>query len=88
MDRLLRGYEVEWCAGCPVDEESGDTDLDRADMRCKDFADLKAARRFAKKKVGDDFFGSVRITPFEYQPYEPGYPGLCKEYTGESEYVE
>ena len=86
MARLLKGYEVEWCAGCPVVD--GDTDLDRADMRIEDFTDLKAARRFARKKLEDDFFGSVRITPFEYQPYEPGYPGLTREYTGEPEYIE
>jgi hypothetical protein len=88
MVRLMKGYEVEWCAGCPVDPESGDTDLDAADMRIKDFADLKAARRFAKKKLAEDFFGSVRITPFELQPYEPGYPGLTREYIGEPEYIE
>jgi hypothetical protein len=86
--RLLKGYEVEWCKGVPVDEESGDADLDAADMRIKDFADLEAARRFARKKLPEDWFGSVRITPFELQPYEPGYPGLCKEYVGNPEYIE
>jgi hypothetical protein len=88
MARLMNGYEVEWCAGVPVDEESGDADLDRADMRIEDFADIKAARRFAKKKLKEDWFGSVRITPFALEPFEPGYPGLTKEYTGEPEYIE
>ena len=90
MARLHEGYEVEWCAGCPVDAESGDTDLDAADMRIKDFpkSQLEQARAFARRKLEEDFFGSVRITPFELQPYEPGYPGLTKEYVGDPEYIE
>jgi hypothetical protein len=88
MARLLKGYEVEWCKSVPVDPESGDADLDRADMHIADFADIRAARKFAKSKLKEDWFGSVRVTPFELVPFEPGYPGLTREYTGESEYVE
>lgn len=83
---MRKGFEVEWCAGCPV--RDGETDLDNADMRIAEFEDIKAARRFAKKKLPQDFFGSVRITQFELQPFEPGYPGLTKEYIGEPEYID
>lgn len=90
MARLMKGWEVEWCAGCPVDKETGDTDLDAADMRAKDFPlDQKdKALAFAKERLKEDFFGSVRVTEFYLEPFEPGYPGLTREYVGESEYVE
>ena len=88
MPRLMKGYEVEWCKGVPVDPESGDADLDAADMHIRDFLTLEQARKFAKEKLSEDWFGSVRITPFELVPFEPGYPGLTREYTGESEYID
>lgn len=85
--RLLKGYEVEWCVDVPTDKESDDADLDNADLRIKDFAKLDDARKFAKAKLPDDWFGQVSITPFEMVPFEPGYPGLTREYTGEPEYI-
>ena len=83
---LKRGFEVEWCAGCPV--RDGETIMDAADWRFKDFADKPAAMAFAAKVLPKDFFGSVRVTEFEMQPYEPGYPGLCREHIGDPEYVD
>lgn len=59
-------------------------------MRCRDFPSRTKARRFAKRLIYErkDWFGSVRLTPFEMQPFEPGYPGLTREYVGESEFIE
>lgn len=82
----MRGFEVEWCAGCPV--RDGETDLDNADIRFQDFKDLAAARRYAKRMLKKDFFGSVQINEFVMEPFEPGYPGLTKEYIGKTEYVD
>lgn len=59
-----RAFEVEWCEGCPLDE-NGDADLDRADYRFKVVKTLAAARRLAKQMLPRDFFGSVRITEVE-----------------------
>lgn len=84
--RLMRGWEVEWCAGCPVVD--GETMLDDADMRFADFSNKEDAIAFAKKVLERDFFGSVRVTEFEMQPYEPGYPGLCREYIADPEYID
>lgn len=85
-NRLLKGWEVEWCAGCPVVD--GDTDLDNADMRFADFSNKADAMKFAEKMLEVDFFGSVRVTQFEMVPFEPGYPGLTREYVGEPDYVD
>lgn len=88
MANLMKGWEVEWCSDVPVID--GDAQLDDAKMHFKDFPlDKKAeAVAFAKEKVKDDWFGSVRITEFEMVPYEPGYPGLCREHVGQPEYIE
>lgn len=83
---LSKGWEVEWCAGCPIVD--GETMMDDADMRCRDFADKERALKFAAIKLKEDFFGSVRVVEFELQPYEPGYPGLTKEYISEPEYID
>jgi hypothetical protein len=88
MTRLMKGWEVEWCKNVPVDKESGDADIDRADMHCRDFATKEQAMAFAKKKLPEDWFGSVRVTEFALEPFEPGYPGLTKEYVGQTEYIE
>ena len=84
---LAKGFEVEWCAGVPKDED-GENDLDSADYRIRDFATIEAARVHAKKVFPKDWFGSVRITPFEMVPYEEGRPAKFKEYSGESEHYE
>ncbi len=81
-----KGWEVEWCANVPKDED-GENLLDDADYRIKDFLTREAAIKFAKKIFPKDWFGGVKITPFTLVPIEPGYPGLEKEY-GESEYCE
>jgi hypothetical protein len=86
--RLTKGWEVEWCAGCPV--RDGDTMLDEADMRFEDFPTKEPAMKRAQEILdsGKDFFGCVRVTEFEYVPYEPGYPGTYREHIGEPEYVD
>lgn len=84
--RLMAGWEVEWCAGCPV--RDGETDLDNADMRFADFSNKEDAVAYANKVLAKDFFGSVLVTQFEMQPFEPGYPGLTREYVSDPEYVE
>lgn len=83
--KLMKGWEVEWCAGVPLVD--GENDLDNADMRFKDFSDKAKALEFAKKMLEKDWFGSVRVTEFEMQPFAPGYPGLTREYVRDSEYV-
>lgn len=84
--KIKKGWEVEWCAGCPV--RDGETILDEADMRIADFSKKNDALKFARRMLTKDFFGSVRVTQFEMQPYEPGYPGLTREYISEAEYVD
>lgn len=80
--RLLRGWEVEWCAGCPVVD--GDTDIDAADMRFRDFATQAAAMDFARKVYKDSFFGCAMVNEFYLEPFEPGFPGLTREYVGQA----
>lgn len=85
--QLMRGWEVEWCAGCPVVD--GDTDLDRADMHYADFSNKEDAMKFAAEKLPQDFFGSVRVTEFRMEPLVCGHPRpLTREYVGDSEYVD
>jgi hypothetical protein len=62
-------WEVEWCAGVPLDE-NGDADLDRADYRVCRFADRDAALAFAREIFPKDHFGAVRITPERFEPYD------------------
>ena len=85
--KMMKGWEVEWCQGVPKDPETGDNDLDAADMRYRDFPlDKKEeAMAFAKEKLEIDYFGSVRINEFELVPL---YPGLTREYVGKEEFVE
>lgn len=85
MSRLLKGWEVEWCAGCP--ERDGDTDLDAADMRFRDFATRDAAMKYAQEVLPKDFFGQVTVNEFEMVPFEPGFPGLTRDYLGQPEHI-
>lgn len=88
MARLMKGWEVEWCSHVPVID--GDAQLDDAVMHFKDFPieQKDKAVEFAKKKLEIDWFGSVRITEFYMEPFEPGYPGLTREYSGQPEYID
>jgi hypothetical protein len=85
--RLRKGFEVEWVPHVPI-LDTGEADIDNATVKHRDFADIESARIFAKLVLDEDFFGSVAITPFEYVPFEPGFPLLDKEYTGDGETYE
>lgn len=77
--RLMAGFEVEWCKDVPKIPGTNDSDMDRADWRTQDFA---------KDRLPHDYFGSVRVTPFEMEEYEPGCGAYHKVYTADSTHVE
>lgn len=62
-------WEVQWCIDVPKDE-NGDCVLDQADDRFAMFQTKAAAMRHAKKVYTKDFFGSVRITPMRFVPFD------------------
>lgn len=68
-----RKYELEWCAGIPLDE-CGDCDLDNADMRREFFpiTKIEAARERARELLSSDkdAFGAISITLIEFVPYD------------------
>lgn len=84
---IAKGWEVEWCASVPRNE-SGDLEIDLADYRTEDCRDKESAVRLAQSKLPEDFFGSVRVTPFELVPLFPGARVTTREYTAEAEHIE
>ncbi len=84
---LLHGWEVETCVELPPTPD-GDADYDNAKYRRFDCVTLEQARVLAKRLVLDDKFGSVAITEFVREPYEPGCPAFRKEYVSDSQYVD
>lgn len=86
--QLMRGWEVEWCAGCPQIPGTDDADLDNADLRFADFSNKDDAMKYAAQVLDKDFFGSVKVTEFEMQPLVDGFPTLTREYIGDSEFVD
>lgn len=84
---MKKGFEVAVCVKIPLDEY-GERDIDAAVFETRDFAKKEDAMRYAKSRLADDCFGSVRVTPFELQPYEAGSLGLFREYVGDSDHVE
>lgn len=82
----MSGYEVEWCAGCPVVD--GETNMDQADFRVEDFASHEEAEARARQLLPLDFFGAVGITKFEIVPLIPGRARpLTREYTSDREEI-
>lgn len=84
---LLKGYEVETCVELPT-TEWGDADLDRAKYRRFDCPTKPKAVELAKRLLPADQFGSVVVTEFVREPYEPGCRALRKEYVSDPDYVE
>lgn len=87
MNTLKEGWEVEYCDNLPRDEH-GDADIDRATYVVRDFATKRAALRYAKKVLPLSAFGSVRVTQFYSERYEPELPATFREYLGESIFIE
>lgn len=84
---IKSGWEVEWCANLPRNE-FGDADIDNADFRTRDFSEQAKALDFAREMLSKDAFGSVRVTPFEMEEYEPGCGAYHKVFTADSEHIE
>jgi hypothetical protein len=81
-----KGWEVEWCTHIPV-LPCGDSDIDNATLKHKDFATEAEAFEFARKVFPQDKFGCVRVTEFWSEFYEQGRPGKYREY-GREEFVD
>jgi len=88
---LSEGWEVEWCV------KQGVTDLgngefeanpDKDENTFADFATHAEAIKCAKRVLRFDQYGSVRITKFHSERYEPDCPATFREYDGHSEFVE
>jgi len=86
--RLQNGFEVEWCSSIPVNEETGERELDEAVYEYRDFETVDSARTYALEVLPKDCFGSVRVTRFEMALVEPGYKAMTREYIGEPEYID
>lgn len=82
----MSGWEVEWCNYIERDEDG--IDPDSARYCTKDFDTKERAVAYAEKMLPYDQFGSVRVTPFHSEQYEPGVPAYYREHDGDSEYVE
>lgn len=83
-----RGFEVEWCDLLPMIEGTNppEADMDKARWRRKLFKTKDEAIAFAKQVLPEDKFGSVRVTPVEWQDPigENLWPTFCWEYIGDS----
>ncbi len=84
---LTSGFEVEWAENIPTLPD-GSIDIDRVQYLRRDFTDHDAALAFAEEALKRDGFGSVRVTPFDFEPYFPGCRTGHREYTADSEHVE
>ena len=74
-------YEVEWCTHIPPMPEMPDEgDHDNAVFEVEDFRTEAEALAKAKEVLPLDQYGSVRISPFHVERYEPGYPATYREY--------
>ena len=65
-----RAWHVDWCAGIPLDPETGDGDLDNADYRTETFWLEPDANERARKVLPLDAFGSVSVTAVEFLAYD------------------
>lgn len=83
----MRGWEVETCVNLPPTPE-GEADYDNATYKCYEVDTHEQALALANRLLPNDCFGAIEVNEFYREPYEPGFPGLRKEYIGESEYVE
>ena len=86
MKEILHGFEVETCTELPC--KDGEADYDSATYRRFDCKTLDDAQRLARKLLPNDKWGSVAITEFRREPFEPGFPVLHKEYVADTTYVE
>ncbi len=85
--KLKKGWEVEWCIELP-ETEWGDADIDAAKYKRRDFEKKDDALAFAKTVLSQDQFGSVRVTPFEWEPLENEPWVSSFEFTGDPIYVD
>jgi len=85
---LLAGYEVCTCVELPV--KDGDTDYDNAVYRRFDCETKKQAITLAMRLLPNDCWGSVEVTEFIREYFDPECPGagLHKVYTSDTKYVE
>ncbi len=84
---LSEGWEVEYCYDLPKDSE-GYSDIDAAKYASLDFKTKDEAMQHAKIVLPLDQFGSVRVTQFHSEQYEPGVRAYFREYDGDSIHVE
>lgn len=87
-NKLLKGYEVEICVELPFVEGTTDADIDRAKYVRRDFATRDEAIKHAIANLDRDKFGSVVVTEFDSEEYEPGIGIYHREYVRDSEYVD
>src|SRR5262245_11962459 len=62
-------WEVEWCSMCPKNKE-GDYELDQASYSFRHCKAKGNAVNHARKVYPACLFGSVRITPMRFVPYD------------------
>ncbi len=84
---LSEGWEVEWCYHLEGDPYNG-VDPDSAKYQYQDFRTKEQALAFAKKVLPKDKWGSVRVSNFHSEFYEPDCPATFREYYGDSILVE
>ena len=88
LTKLSEGWEVEWCTELPCVEGTNDADIDRAKYQRADYPTKSEAMKVAKRVLRFDQFGSVRVTQFHSERYEPDCPATYREYDGDSIIVE
>ena len=88
-----RAWCVDWCAGIPIDPETGDGDIDNADDRTEVFWTKAKADKRANEVAPHDAWGQAGVTHVEFTAYDENdarrYPHVgFWEPMGEPEYIE